>query len=189
MVLGTALGLTIGIIVVALFIIFLFIYYYNRFIVLENRIDNSSAQIDVQLKKRADLVPSLVKVVKSYAKHEEKIMTAVTKARSELLKSDNLQEKVKAGDKLQDALKSIFAIAENYPNLRSNVNFLHLQKELAAIEDKVAYARQYYNDSVLDYENASEKFPGAMFFNLYGKKKKEYLKITETERKMPDIDL
>src|SRR3989344_4500165 len=96
----------------------IFIYYYNRFIVLENRISNSSAQIDVQLRKRADLVPNLVKVVKAFAKHEKKIMEDVTKARTALLGGKDLNEKMKAGDKLQDALKSVFALAENYPQLK-----------------------------------------------------------------------
>lgn len=170
-------------------IIIIAIYYFNRFVVLENRIENSLAQIDVQLKKRADLVPSLVKVVKSFAKHERAIMESVTKARRDMMKSTNIKDKVKAGDKLQGFLGRLFAIAENYPQLQSNQNFLHLQQELAAIEDKVAYARQYYNDSVLDLDNASSKFPGILFFNIYGRKKKDYLKIPETTREMPEIDL
>jgi len=170
-------------------IAFMFIYYYNKFILLDNRIKNSLAQIDVQLKKRADLVPSLVKVVKGYAKHEKSIMADVTKARTALVKAGNITEKVRAGDALQNALKSIFAIAENYPQLKANENFLHLQRELAAIEDKVAYARQYYNDNIMSYDNASQKFPGVLFFRLYGKQRKEYLKIPEATRKMPKIDL
>jgi len=174
---------------IAVLIVILFIYYYNKFVVLGNRIKNSRAQIDVQLKKRADLVPSLVKVVKSYAKHEEKIMITVTEARSEMIKAGNLADKVQAGDQLQSALGKIFAIAENYPDLKANENFLHLQQELSAIEDKVAYARQYYNDTVLYLENASQKFPGTIFFKLYGRKKQEYLKIPEVNRKMPEIDL
>ena len=170
-------------------IIAIFIYYYNRFVVLENRIKNSLAQIDVQLKKRADLVPALIKVVKGYAKHEEKIMTAVTKARVDMLKGTNIAAKVKAGDQLQNALKSIFAIAENYPQLKANENFLHLQQELSAIEDKVAYARQFYNDGILYLDNASQRFPGVFFFKLYGRERKEYLKIPEASRAMPKIDL
>jgi len=166
----------------------IFIYYYNRFIVLENRIKNSSAQIDVQLKRRADLVPNLVESVKGFAKHEKAIMTEVTNARVALVRSTNLKDKVKAGDRLQDALKSIFAIAENYPNLRSNENFLQLQQELSSIEDKVAYSRQYYNDSILELENISQSFPGVFFFKLYGRKKQEYLKITEAERKNVKVE-
>jgi len=185
-----AISWIIGIIIaLIILIIIIFIYYYNRFVVLENRINNSLSQIDVQLKKRADLVPSLVKVVKGYAKHEKEIFTQITKARSELVKSKDIAEKVKAGDQLQGFLGRLFAIAESNPELKANQNFLHLQRELAAIEDKVAYARIYYNDSVLALENASQQFPGVFFFNLYGRKSKEYLKIPEAERKMPEIDL
>ncbi|MEK6860201.1 MAG: LemA family protein [Nanoarchaeota archaeon] len=187
MVIGLALGLIIGLIALVIVIAFIFIYYYNRFTVLENRIDNSLSQIDVQLKKRADLVPALIKTVSGYAKHEKKIMDSVTKARAALLNGGDIAGRVKAGDALQNALGRLFAIAENYPNLRANENFLQLQNELSAIEDKVAYARQYYNDSVLELENASEVFPGVFFFKLYGRQKKEYLKIPESSREMPDI--
>ena len=184
MAIGLWIGITAGVIVLGSFV-----YYYNRFVVLDNRIKNSLAQIDVQLKKRADLVPSLIKVVKGYAKHESKIMEQVTKARVDMLKGSNIAAKVKAGDQLQNALKSIFAIAENYPQLKANENYLHLQRELAAIEDKVAYARQFYNDSILYLDNASQRFPGVMFFKLYGRKRSEYLKIPEASRAMPKIDL
>ncbi len=165
-----------------------FIFYYNKFIVLGNRIDNSLAQIDVQLKKRADLVPNLVKTVKAYAKHEKEIIADVTKARKEMLSAKNLSAKVKAGDQLQNALKSIFALAENYPDLKANQNFLHLQQELSAIEDKVAYSRQFYNDSILSYNNSRKVFPGKLFASLYGIKTRPYLEIKEAERKMPDVE-
>ncbi|MEK6936047.1 MAG: LemA family protein, partial [Nanoarchaeota archaeon] len=145
--------------------------------------------IDVQLKKRADLVPALVKIIKGYAKHESGIMEAVTKARSDMLKAGNIASKVKAGDALQATLGRIFAIAENYPNLKANENFLQLQTELSSIEDKVAYSRQYYNDSILYLENASESFPGVFFFKLYGRTKKDYLKIPASSKEMPEIDL
>lgn len=180
--------LWISLIVLAVIII-PFIYYYNRFVKLDNRIKNSTAQIDVQLKKRADLVPSLVKVVKGYAKHEKEIFTQITKARSDLMSGGSTAAKLKAGDVLQGFLGKLFAIAESNPELKANTNFLHLQTELSAIEDKVAYSRQYYNDSVLFLENASQKFPGVFFFKLYGRKSQEYLKTTEAEKKMPEIDL
>ena len=176
-------------IAVIVIIIIMFIYYYNRFVVLENRIANSLAQIDVQLRKRADLVPALVKVVKGFAKHEKKIMTEVTKARTAMVKGKDLNQKIKAGDKLQAALGRIFAIAENYPQLKSNENYMHLQTELSAIEDKVAYARQFYNDSILYLDNASQRFPGVLFFKFYGRQRKEYLKLPEASRAMPKIDL
>ena len=116
-------------------VVIMFIYYYNKFVLLGNRIDNSLSQIDVQLQKRADLVPNLVKTVQGYAKHERKIMQAVTDARKAFLGATDIKGKLKAGNEMQNALKSIFAIAENYPQLRANENFLHLQQELAAIED------------------------------------------------------
>ncbi|MFA5856355.1 MAG: LemA family protein [Candidatus Pacearchaeota archaeon] len=169
-------------------LVIMFIFYYNRFTVLENRIDNSLAQIDVQLKKRADLIPALIKTVSGYAKHEKKIMEAVTHARASMLKGGNLDKRLKAGDELQSALGRLFAIAENYPNLKANENFLHMQTELSAIEDKVAYSRQFYNDSVMSYENATELFPGVFFFKMMGKSKKEYLKISEADKNMPKIE-
>ena len=189
MVLSLAVWFLIIILTLFALVVIIAIYYYNRFVVLENRIDNSSAQIDVQLKKRAELVPSLVKVVKGYTKHEKEIYDKITKARTELIKSKNLNEKLKAGDILQGFLSRLIAIAESNPQLRANENYLNLQQELSAIEDKVAFARQYYNDSIMDYENASEKFPGVFFFKLYGRKKKPFLTILESQRKFPEIEL
>jgi len=180
--------ITIIVAVVALIIIWMFIHYYNRFAVLENRIENSGSQIDVQLKKRADLVPNLVTTVKGYAKHEKGVFEEVTKARTLLVKGGSIPDKVKAGDQLQAALGRLFAIAENYPVLKANENFLQLQNELSAIEDKIAYARQYYNDSVLSYDNATSVFPGVFFFNLYKKQKKDYLKIPESEKAVPKVE-
>lgn len=166
----------------------IFIYYYNKFVSLDNGIDNAVAQIDVQLKKRADLVPNLISSVKGYVKHEKSVITEVTNARKALVGATTMESKVKAGDKLQAALKSVFAISENYPQLKANENFLQLQQELSAIEDKVAYSRQYYNDAILDYNNSVEMFPGAFFAKLYGKKEKEALKITAAERSVPKVD-
>ncbi len=165
-----------------------FVIYYNRFIVLENRIDNSLAQIDVQLKKRADLVPNLINTVKGYAKHEKGIMNDVTAARKALMSAGNIQKRVKAGAELQNALRSVFALAENYPQLRANENFLQLQQELSAIEERIAYSRQYYNDSILSYNNSVEMFPGAFFARLYNKKEREMLQIAAEERVLPKVE-
>ncbi|MFH1310888.1 MAG: LemA family protein [Nanoarchaeota archaeon] len=169
-------------------IVLILIIYYNRFITLENRIDNSLSQIDVQLKKRADLVPNLISSVKGYAKHEKGIMADVTAARKSFMSAKTFEGKVKAGAELQHALKSILAIAENYPQLRANENFLQLQQELSAIEDKVAYARQFYNDSILSYNNLTKRFPGIMFASLYNKKAKKYLEIPAEERAVPKVE-
>jgi len=169
------------------FIMFYF-YYFNRFIVLGNRIDNSLSQIDVQLRKRADLVPNLINTVKGYAKHEKGIMKEVTEARKALLSAKTFEKRAKAGAELQSALKSIFAVAEGYPDLKANQNFLHLQQELAAIEDKIAYSRQFYNDSILSYNNATKVFPGVVFASLYGKKPKPYLEIPQETKAVPKVE-
>lgn len=179
------LWILIGIIAV---LIILFIIYYNRFNILGNRIDNSLAQIDVQLRKRADLVPNLVNAVKGYMKHEKSTLTELTKARTAFLKATDIKGRARAGNQMQAALKSIFAVAENYPNLKASSNFLQLQQELAAIEDKVAYARQYYNDAILSYNNSSRTLPGKFFFNLYGFKEKPYLEIPTEARIVPKVE-
>lgn len=167
------------------------IYYYNKFIRLENIIDNSLSQIDVQLRKRADLVPNLINTVKGYAKHERKIMNAVTNARKEFLKAQetrDIKREAKAGAELQNALKSVFAIAENYPQLKANENFLELQRELSAIENRIAYARQAYNDSILSFNNSVETFPAALFAKIYNKKEKEFLQIPAEARAVPKVE-
>lgn len=176
------------IIALAVIAVLAFIFYYNRFVLLENRVDNSLSQIDVQLKKRADLVPNLLNTVKGYVKHEKGIMKDVTDARKALLAAKDLPHRVKAGAELQTALKSIFALAENYPQLRASENFKQLQEELSAIEERIAYSRQYYNDSILSYNNSVETFPGAFFARLYGKKERQFLEIKAEERAVPKVE-
>ncbi|MDD5133325.1 MAG: LemA family protein [Candidatus Nanoarchaeia archaeon] len=176
-----------ALIIVAVIIVIMFISYYNRFVLLSNRIDNSLAQIDVQLKKRADLVPNLVNIVKGYVKHEKVMIEKVTESRKALLSAKDISSKVKAGDKLQGALKTIFALAENYPDLKANTNFLQLQEELSSIEDKIAYSRQYYNDNILSYNNSVEVFPGKLFARIFGKSKKQFLQITTAEKAVPKV--
>ncbi len=170
-------------ILVAALIVLIFFIYFNRFAILGNRIDNSLSQINVQLKRRADLIPNLIETVKGFAKHEKAAIKEVTDARKALVSATGIEKKVKADERLESALKTIFAIAENYPDLKANQNFLELQRELSATEDKIAYARQYYNDSILTYNNLCKTYPGAFFAKLYGKKPKEYLQIAESEKK------
>jgi LemA protein len=172
-----------GIIGVVVLIALVFFYYFNRFVLLGNRVDNSLSQIDVQLKRRADLIPNLIETVKGYAKHEKEAIKAVTDARKAMVSAKGIESKVKANDKLESALKTIFAIAEGYPDLKANTNFLELQRELSATEDRVAYARQYYNDSILRYNDLCKALPGVFFARIYGKKSRDYLKIAEAERK------
>ena len=161
--------------------------YYNRFIVFNNRIKNSLAQINVQLKRRADLIPNLIETVKGFAKHETSAIKAVTDARKALVSAKGIENKVKANNQLEGALKTIFAIAEGYPDLKANTNFLELQRELAATEDRVAYSRQFYNDSILSYNNIVQKFPGNIFASMFGKKEKEFFKIADVDRKLPKV--
>jgi LemA protein len=175
------------VIAVVVLLIIIFASYYNRFTVLTNRIENSLGQIDVQLKRRADLIPNLVDTVKGFAKHEKLAIKAVTDARKALVSAKGVEDKVKADRQLESALKTIFAIAEGYPDLKANQNFLELQKELTATEDKVAYSRQFYNDSILSYNNKCKTFPGNMFAGMFGFKEKEYLKIAEAEKKVPKV--
>jgi LemA protein len=163
------------------------IYYYNRFVVLSNRIDNSLSQIDVQLKRRADLIPNLMETVKGYAKHEKEIIKSVTDARKSLMKAKDLKEKVKANNVLEGALGRLFALAEAYPDLKANTNFLELQKELATTEDKIAYSRQFYNDSILSYNNMIQTMPAMFFAKMFGRKEKEYLKIPAAQREVVKV--
>jgi LemA protein len=173
---------------VAVLIVLVLFVYYNKFIRLSHQVDNSLAQISVQLKKRSDLVPNLLSSVKGYMKHERKIITEVTNARKALVSAEGVENKMKAGNKLQSALKSIFAIAEGYPDLKANQNFLHLQQELSSIEDKVAYARQYYNDGIMSYNVLLQTIPGKWFASLYHFKSKEYFKISEEAKAVPKVE-
>ena len=173
---------------IAALIVIIFFYYYNRFATLANRIENSLSQIDVQLKRRADLIPNLIESVKGFVKHEKSAITAVSNARKALVGAKGVEGKVRADSILEAALGKLFAIAEAYPDLKANTNFLELQRELATTEDRVAYARQSYNDSILSYNTLCTTLPGKFFAGLYGRKSKEYLKIAESERKNVKVD-
>ena len=156
---------------------------YNGFITLKAQIEEAWSQIDVQLKRRLDLIPNLVSSVKGYAKHEKSVFENVTKARSSLMKAETPEGMAKANDQLTGALKSLFAVAEAYPQLRANENFLGLQKELSDTEDKVAYARQFYNSTVMDYNVKVRVFPNALVANAFSFKEQPFFKATDEERK------
>jgi LemA protein len=128
-----------------------------------------------------------METVKGYAKHEKGIMKEVSDARKALVSAKGLANKVKANDVLEQSLGKLFAIAENYPQLKANENFLELQRELSSTEDRVAYARQNYNDSILRYNVLCEKFPGVIFAGMFGRKKREYIKIEPKERVAPKV--
>jgi LemA protein len=167
------------ILVVVIILVALYFSYYNRIRIYENQISEAWAQIDVQLKKRFDLVPNLVETVKGYAKHEREIFEKVTEARSRIV-TGSPEERMKASNQLTAALRTVFAVAENYPNLKANENFKLLQEQLEGIENKIAYSRQYYNTTVLNFNNLITTIPGAWFAG--GRQKHAFLEIPEAER-------
>lgn len=159
---------------------------YNKFITLSERIKNAWAQIDVQLKRRYDLIPNLMETVKGYAKHEKKIFTDVAKYRGGLVQG-NPAERAEADALLSSALGRLLAVAENYPKLRANENFLKLQEELTGTEDKISYVRTAYNDYVLQYNKNTKLFPAALIANIFNFREKEYFKPPEEHRKVVKV--
>lgn len=177
----------VGAIVLVVLVVLWAIMAYNRIIRLENNIDNALAQIDVQLKRRADLIPNLVNTVKGYAAHEKQVLENVTAARSALLNAKNTMEANEADLGLTAALGRLFAVAEAYPDLKANTNFLQLQDELVHTENKVAYSRQATNDSILQFNNTIETFPGNIIANTMGKKERPMLEIAPPDREVPRV--
>ncbi len=155
---------------------------YNALVSLKTNIEEAWSQIDVQLKRRADLIPNLVETVKGYAKHEKTVFSEVTKARSALMSARSLPSKAAASDMLTAALSKLIAVAEAYPQLKANENFVQLQKELSDTEDKVAYSRQYYNNLIRDYNEKIRTFPNTLFNEALGFHEKEYFQASEGER-------
>lgn len=170
----------IGIVLVIL--IFVAIGIYNGLVVKRNRTRNAWHQIDVQLRRRYDLIPNLVETVKGYAAHERQTLENVIAARNMGVNAKTVGEAAKANNMISDTLKSLFAVAEAYPNLKANENFMALQEELRTTEEKIAFARQFYNDTVMDYNNAREKFPGNIFAGMFGFQAFEYWEIPEEEK-------
>jgi LemA protein len=181
-----ALGTIILIAIIAVVVIFL-IWIYNSVIRLNNQVRNAWAQIDVQLKRRADLIPNLIETVKGYAKHEKKVFENVSKARSAMLGANTVQEKAKASNMLSDTLKSLFAVSEAYPQLKANENFMQLQEELSGTESKIAYARQLYNDLVMEFNNKIQVFPNNFFAKMFGFTSKDSFEATAEEKKVPKV--
>ena len=164
----------VAIIVVLLLAVALF---YNGLVRTRNRVDDASSQIDVQLKRRYDLIPNLVETVKGYAAHERQTFEAVTNARSQAMNAQqggDVAQQAQAENALSGALKSLFAVAEAYPDLKANQNFLQLQEELTSTEDSIAYARQFYNDSVLNYNNKIQVFPRNLLAGTFNFTKREF---------------
>jgi LemA protein len=171
-------GIIIGVIVVVLLIIFIAVY--NGLVRLRNQVKNAWAQIDVQLKRRHDLIPNLVETVKGYMKFERETLEAVTKARNiaQQASSAGAGERAKAEGELSSALSRLLAVVERYPDLKANQNFLALQEELTSTENKISFSRQFYNDSVLKYNNQTQMFPSNVVANMTGFKAGEFFEVT-----------
>ena len=160
---------------------------YNSLIVLRNKKDNEWAQIDVQLKRRADLIPNLVETVKGYAKHEKSTLEEITQARNSLASAKTPEEEMKNNTELTNAIFKLFALAENYPDLKANQNFLSLQNDIKEAEDKISIARQFYNDTVLTYNNKVERVPTSIIAHLFGFKKATFFEVEESEKDTPKV--
>lgn len=170
------------VLVVAGLIIFYLWFLYNSLVNGRMRVREAWSQIDVQLKRRADLIPNLVEAVKGYAKHEKKLLKDITLARSALMGASGPKGKAEADNQLTGALKSLFAVAENYPQLKASDNFLQLQKELGDTEDKVSYARQFYNTAVMEYNRQLQLFPNVLIANNFGFKSSEFFETVEKDK-------
>ena len=175
------------IVVIVVLIVGFFWLGYNGLVKRRNQVDNAWSQIDVQLKRRHDLIPNLVETVKGYAAHERGTFEAVTNARANAINAQTPADQAQAENVLSGALKSLFAVAEAYPDLKANQNFLSLQEELTSSEDRVAYARQYYNDSVLSYNTQTQKFPTVFLAGMFHFEKREFFDAAPEETETPQV--
>ncbi|MDO8429584.1 MAG: LemA family protein [Candidatus Daviesbacteria bacterium] len=163
------------------------LFTYNGLVVARNRVKEAFSHIDVQLKRRSSLIPNLIETVKGYTKHEKEVLEEVTKARTSLMSATHPAEQAKANDTLSGALKTLFAVAEAYPDLKASTNFKELQDELSDTETKVAASRQFYNTNVLDYNNSLETFPSALIAGTFGFNKEEFFQASDQERKDVEV--
>ncbi|MCL2863474.1 MAG: LemA family protein [Methanimicrococcus sp.] len=179
------LGLIIGVAFLAciLLVVVLFAAMYNGLVKSRNFVDNAWSQIDVQLKRRYDLIPNIVETVKGYAAHERDTFENITKARAAVMEAKTPHEAAEASNMLSSTLKSLFAVAENYPDLKANANFQDLQRQLKETEDKIAYARQFYNDTVTKYNNMIQTIPRNIVAMIAGFKKRELFETAEAEER------
>ena len=161
---------------------------YNSLIRLKETVNNQSSNIDTQLKRRTDLIPNLLETVKGYAKHETEIMESVAKSREKLAGASNMEEKAQADTELTNALSRLLVVVENYPDLKANTNFLELQQELQDTENKIATARQFYNDTVLTYNNKIEMFPSNIIASIFKFKMEEFFKAEEEARQNVKVE-
>lgn len=179
------------IIVILLCCVILLVFYVigvkNSLVNRRNKVLNQFSAIDVELKRRIDLIPNLVSIVKGYVKHEENTFKKVIKLRNMALKSETINDKVKSDKELSKVVNKLFAISENYPELKSNTNFIELQKELSDCEDRIAYAREFYNNSVMNYNNEVEMFPTSVVAKLFRYKRYDYYELDDREKEVPKV--
>ena len=175
------------ILVVVVLIALYFMSSYNSLVNLRNKVKDAWSQIDVVLKNRNDLVPNLVECVKGYAKHEKETLNAVIEARNKINNAKTNEEEMKASSEMSNAISKIFALAESYPDLKANQNFMDLQASLKEIEEKIRFARQFYNDTVMTYQNKIEMFPSNIIANIFGFKPMTFFEATEEERKNVEV--
>ena len=180
--------LLIILIVIIIAIILAIVALYNGLVTARNKVKNAWAQIDVQLNRRADLIPNLVETVKGYAAHESSVFEDVSAARAGLMNANGVKEISDANNQLTSTLKTLFAVAENYPELKANENFKELQAQLAQTEDKIAYSRQFYNDSVLMYNNKCQTFPSNIIANMFGFKEADFFEAAGEARSVPKVE-
>jgi len=182
--------LLIIIVSIIVLIVLWFVIIYNLFIRDKNRIKEAWSGIDVQLKRRHNLIPNLVETVKAYSKYERELFNQITESRSRSVNIENVKEKSAAETDISGMLKNLFAVVENYPDLKANVNYLDLQKQLTEIEDQLQYARRYYNGTVRNYNIRVESFPGNIIAGLFNFKQADFFEITlSTERTTPEVKL
>ncbi len=181
-------GIIVGIIIAIILILVIWLIgTYNGLVNLRNKKDEQWSQIEVQLKRRADLIPNLVETVKGYAKHEKETFEEVIKARSAYTSSKSVEDEMKASGLMTEALSKLFALAENYPELKANENFLSLQNDLKETEDKISYARQFYNDSVLSYNNKIQMVPSNIVASMFKFEKAVFFETEEKDKEAPKV--
>ncbi len=161
---------------------------YNSLVNLRNMVKDQWAQIDVHLKRRADLIPNVVETVKGYASHEKETLDAVITARNKAVSASTVEDEMKANGELTNALGHLFAVAESYPDLKANTNFVDLQNTLKDTEDKIAFARQFYNDAVLKYKNKLEMFPTNIVASMFGFKPELFFEANDAEKEVPKVE-
>ncbi len=183
-------GSIIGLVVLGVFLILVFVCIgsYNSMNVKRENVDTKSADIDVYLERRADLIPNLVSTVKGYMAHEESIISNITEARENLLSANTMSEKASANEELSNAISALFVVVENYPDLKANTNFINLQDELAGTENRIATARKDYNDAVKEYNSYIIKFPNSVIASIFNFEKADYFKADSSKTDVPSVE-